>query len=50
MFGLILVGIIWGSTNFLLAEASNEPKGPEWLPNWIRIVLNWKFFIPFALN
>ena len=50
MFGLILVGIIWGSTNFLLAKATDEPKGPDWLPNWIRIVLNWKFFIPFALN
>lgn len=48
MFWLVVVGALWGVTNYFLDPV--HKAGPEWLPDWVRNILHWRFAVPFALN
>ena len=48
MFWLIVVGALWGVTNYCLDPV--HKAGPDWLPDWVRNILHWRFAVPFLVN
>lgn len=47
---IIIVGIIWGSTNVLMEKGTKDSLGLKFLPEFLNTFLHPKFLIPFALN
>lgn len=48
MLGLIVVGLVWGITNYLLDPT--HKAGPAFLPDWVRNIMHWRFALPFLAN
>jgi len=49
-FWIVVVGVIWGSTNILLEKGSQESLGFKFFPEFLNTFLHPKFIIPFGLN
>lgn len=49
-FWIVVVGVIWGSTNILLEKGSKESLGFKFLPEFLNTFLHPRFIIPFGLN
>jgi hypothetical protein len=47
---IIIVGIIWGSTNVMLEKGANNSLGFKYFPEFLNTFLHPRFLVPFALN
>ena len=47
---ILLVGIIWGSTNVYMEKGTKQSLNLSYLPNFLNTFLHPKFLIPYLLN
>ena len=50
IFWIIVVGIIWGSTNIMLEKGSKNSLNFSFLPEFLNTFLHPFFLVPFGLN
>ena len=49
-FWIILVGVIWGSTNVLMEKGTSKSLSFAFLPEFLNTFLHPEFLVPYGLN